>query len=877
MPIYGWVSANLDKQISAAFGSVAAFEDHYEFDYAHLFGGPPCYNQGVLDAVRQRLGRPIEPAEFLDVPCHDVNDSDGYVGLRAAIRHHQEARGRFVYVQTPGIFEALNGVFGIENHLAWLLLYPEEMKEVYVRQAAWNRQFAMNCLDLGIDMIHVSDDWGSERSLLFSPATWWEMIYPYHKVTTDAVHARGAFVSLHCDGNFSEVIDGVVKLGYAVVHPWQESAGMSLQEFKDRWMDRLTVMGGLDIQTTLGFNNLPRLRSEIERVIRMFADGGLLFCTTHFVQDHCSIEELTFAYDLVRELVSDTKKARNAMRDIPRDGATAGEEGGRVDPRVRTFLAPTRIVWVSDNSDRASVTHAAILLQPKYGQVPEGLFLDGSGCRMENKGAPASVLVDFGRELHGGVQLASGGPSGRDVRVRVRFGESVAEAMAELGERGACNDHAIRDGVIDLPWLGTREIGDSGFRFVRIDLVSEGVLSLESVRAVSLMRPMPQLGSFTCSDGRLNRIWATAARTLHLCCQDYIWDGIKRDRLVWMGDMHPELMALIAVFGPDRVLPDSLDYMRATTPAAKWMNGMPPYTLWWIRCHHDWYRYSGDVPYLHAQHTYLKDVFANLAPHIDKENRCALGGFLDWPTQGNPKAVAAGMQALMLMAFEDGARIAEALNDAALMSLCQSCAARLRQYAPMPEGAKSAAALLALSGLHDARALYEQVLARDGVRGVSTFYGYYMLEAMAMAGDVQHGIDTLREYWGGMLDMGATSFWEDFDVAWMKDAFRIDELPAAGKRDIHGDFGDHCYKGFRHSLCHGWSSGPAAWLIAHVLGIQIARVGCRAVRIKPFLGDLTWAEGSFPTPHGIVRARHERRSDGSIKTCISVPDGVQVE
>ena len=38
------------------------------------------------------------------------------------------------------------------------------------------------------------------------------------------------------------------------------------------------------------------------RVMRMFAGGGLLFCTTHFVQDHCSIEELVFAYDLVVKL-----------------------------------------------------------------------------------------------------------------------------------------------------------------------------------------------------------------------------------------------------------------------------------------------------------------------------------------------------------------------------------------------------------------------------------------------------------------------------------------------------------------------------------------------------------------------------------------------
>jgi len=537
---------------------------------------------------------------------------------------------------------------------------------------------------------------------------------------------------------------------------------------------------------------------------------------------------------------------------------------------------PTRVVWTSETTAQSSVATPEILIQEKHGQVPEGIFLAGSGCRLENKGAPASVLVDFGCELHGGVSLAAGGPSAKDVKVRVRFGESVAEAMSELGERGACNDHAIRDGVIDLPWLGTREIGNTGFRFVRVDLVSKGVLNLESVRAVSLMRPMEMLGSFRCSDERLTRVWATAARTLHLCCQDYIWDGIKRDRLVWMGDMHPEVSALMAVFGKQDVLSASLDYMRETTPPEKWMNGMPAYTLWWIRCQHDWYRYTGDPDYLKAQHAYLKSVFANLVKYIGPDSRCTMSGFLDWPTQHNPKAVAAGMQALMLTAFENGAELAAALGDAELAAQCQDGAARLRKYVPSPEGSKQVAALLALSGLADAKAMEEQVLAKDGVQGVSTFYGYYMLEAMAKAGDTQRGIDTVRDYWGGMLDMGATSFWEDFNVAWTNNAFRIDELPVAGKKDIHGDYGEFCYKGFRHSLCHGWSSGPAAWLIAHVLGIQPLDAGCKTVRVKPFLGDLQWAEGSFPTPQGVIKVRHEQQADGRVKSEIHAPEGVKI-
>ena len=106
---------------------------------------------------------------------------------------------------------------------------------------------------------------------------------------------------------------------------------------------------------------------------------------------------------------------------------------------------------------------------------------------MENNGEPASVLLDFGRELHGGIQI--GGMCPRGMKMRVRFGESVCEAMSEIGQKYAGNDHAIRDAVHDIPFMGLVEIGNTGFRFVRLDLVTTGKVNLECVRAVSLMWP----------------------------------------------------------------------------------------------------------------------------------------------------------------------------------------------------------------------------------------------------------------------------------------------------------------------------------------------------------------------------------------------------
>lgn len=303
IPIYGWVRANLDDQISEAFGSSDAFEDHYEFDFAHLFGTPAPYRGEDLERIRLSNGGRIEPADLLELEMTDPDELSAYEGVRQGVEHHKNQRERFVYVQSRGIFECLNGPFGIENHLMYLALFAEDLKEVYRRQAEWNRRVAMNCLDLGVDMIHVSDDWGAQVGLMFSPDMWQALIFPYHKTVADAVKARGGFLSLHSDGNVNDVLGGIVALGYDVLHPYQVSAGMAYDRYFRDYADKFTIMGGLDVQTTIGFGDYDRLRGDIEDVLTRFKDRGLLFCTSHFVQDHCTIDELKFAYDLVYDFI----------------------------------------------------------------------------------------------------------------------------------------------------------------------------------------------------------------------------------------------------------------------------------------------------------------------------------------------------------------------------------------------------------------------------------------------------------------------------------------------------------------------------------------------------------------------------------------------
>ena len=102
----------------------------------------------------------------------------------------------------------------------------------------------------------------------------------------------------------------------------------------------------------------------------------------------------------------------------------------------------------------------------------------------------------------------------------------------------------------------------------------------------------------------------------------------------------------------------------------------------------------------------------------------------------------------------------------------------------MPDAnkSKSGAALLSLAGMMDAKQVSENVLKVGGPKDISTFYGFYVLQALAKSGDTDTALDFIRTYSGAMLDLGATTFWEDFNLEWTKNAARIDELVPPGRR-----------------------------------------------------------------------------------------------
>ncbi|MBE6597643.1 MAG: alpha-L-rhamnosidase [Ruminococcaceae bacterium] len=542
------------------------------------------------------------------------------------------------------------------------------------------------------------------------------------------------------------------------------------------------------------------------------------------------------------------------------------------DPRKRRYLLPKEIKRVFGEVENSDSLLSDRPCQISFSQNGEIIMKNSKG------GENAAILLDFGAELAGSLRLIvhSVRSEGKRADLRIRLGESVSEAITPIGEKNTTNDHANRDYLMNVGFYSANETPESGFRFAYIELLGENVtLTLKSVFAVFRYRDLPYLGSFRCSDELLNRIYDTAVRTVHLCMQEYLWDGIKRDRLVWIGDMHTEVKTILSVFGNCDIIRRSLDLIRNDTPSDQWMNNISSYSLWWIIIHAELYRTYGDLTYLSEQRDYLTALVSRSLSFVGEDGAEELpeSRFLDWQNKGHEEATHAGLQGLLKYALTESAYLLEALGEAESAESARLGAERMKRHIPSPAGSKQAAAMLSISGIADPKEINGSVLSQGGAKGYSTFFGYYILTAKALAGDLCGALDDIKDYWGGMLSMGATSFWEDFDLDWVENSTRIDEFPEEGKRDIHGDFGAFCYKNFRHSLCHGWASGPCPYLVEQVLGIRA--LAPDTYEVKPCLAYLDFAEGEYPTALGTIKVSAKKEGERTV-TEISAPEGIKI-
>ena len=173
-----------------------------------------------------------------------------------------------------------------------------------------------------------------------------------------------------------------------------------------------------------------------------------------------------------------------------------------------------------------------------------------------------------------------------------------------------------------------------------------------------------------------------------------------------------------------------------------------------------------------------------------KFDRCAdaahneLEYFIDWPTWGNENSETA-VVALLKIALRSAAYLYSVLglNTDAVSALAQ----RVREVPLTKKAMKSQIGTVYEGyGRGDLDAL-----VKDGGHGFSTFSMYLCLKALADGNRIEDALRCLKEYYGGMLDHGATTFFEDYDLDWK--GIGVDQMPEEGKPYLASDYGNYCY------------------------------------------------------------------------------------
>jgi hypothetical protein len=125
---------------------------------------------------------------------------------------------------------------------------------------------------------------------------------------------------------------------------------------------------------------------------------------------------------------------------------------------------------------------------------------------------------------------------------------------------------------------------------------------------------------------------------------------------------------------------------------------------------------------------------------------------------------------------------------------------------------------------------------------------YFEVVARLQAGLDTSALDLLRREWGYMVKNGPGTTWETI-----------------------GPYGSAPLGG---SWAHGWSSGAAPALTAYVLGVRPTGPGFSTFVVEPHPGDLAWARGVVPTPHGDIRVSW-RMEAGRPAITVEAPRGTR--
>lgn len=462
------------------------------------------------------------------------------------------------------------------------------------------------------------------------------------------------------------------------------------------------------------------------------------------------------------------------------------------------------------------------------------------------------TLADFGKETFGYLKLHDLKGKGR---LTVFYGESKEEALDTAHTETYDRLTISRSGDYTLEL-------SKAFRFVNI--VADPSISFSDVSMLYEYADLQDKGSFKCNDEEINKIYDVAKYTFHLSTKEFFIDGIKRDRWIWSGDAYQSYLMNYYLTNDNNTVKRTTLALRGKDPVTSHINTIMDYTLYWFLGVYDYYLYSGDADFVKNNYDRMKSLMAYVLGRTNDAGLLeGLPGdwvFIDWAEGLSKKGAVSFEQLLFSRSLETMALVADLVDEKQDAEMYGALASDLKKklFEIYWNNEKHAFVHSYIDGnptenvtrytnmfaiffdyLNEAqkRDIKTSVLLNDSVPPITTPYmRFYEMEALCALGEQDYVTKEIKSYWGGMLKLGATSFWEEYN-------------PKKSGIEHYAMYG----RKYGKSLCHAWGASPLYLFGKYYLGVKPTGAGFSTYTVEPALGGLKWIEGEVPTPAGNMK------------------------
>ncbi len=275
-----------DLQLKAG-DDVYAFDIPYDSGYAtHIAAAFDWYQNGTnVDPEHRTLtadGFFKDIDDPADIDTYPWPDPTKYIDADEVRRRCEAApKDRALLAQVwSANFQDACAAFGMEQALINMITNPDMYRAVDERILSFYLKANEVVYEASkglLDAVIIANDFGSQENLMLSVDMIREFVMPSAKKLVDQAHSYGVKVIYHSCGAIAEAIPLLIDIGVDIVHPIQATAAnMNPRILKERFGDRVSFCGGVDIQDLLPCGTPEEVKSAVMELRDIFPTGLII-------------------------------------------------------------------------------------------------------------------------------------------------------------------------------------------------------------------------------------------------------------------------------------------------------------------------------------------------------------------------------------------------------------------------------------------------------------------------------------------------------------------------------------------------------------------------------------------------------------------------